>query len=70
MNYPELRAAIARSGKLKGDLAKDLSIGTTAFYNKCKGRSQFKQNEISQLARELQLTAEEVNNIFFDGGVN
>ncbi len=67
MNTPELRAAVARSGKTNRELAKSLGLSETAFYNKVGGQTQFKNSEIKKLAELLGLSLEAVNVIFFDG---
>lgn len=70
MNYPELRAAIARSGKTNRSLAKELGLSEQCFYNKMQGETEFKGSEIKKLARCLGLSMKGVDEIFFDGIVN
>lgn len=69
-DYAELRAATARAGKTNRQLAKDLELSEQAYYNKIKGRVQFKNSEMVMLARLLALDKNMVNHIFFDGELN
>lgn len=70
MNYPSLRAAIAKAGTSNRTLANNLGISEQAFYNKAAGRSEFKNSEIKTLAKALNLSMTLVNEIFFDSIVN
>lgn len=70
MNYPCLRAAIAKAGVSNRTLAYNLGLSEQAFYNKAAGRTEFKNSEIKILAKELDLSMKAVNEIFFDGKVN
>ena len=69
MNYPELRAAIARAGAAYSGLSLYLGISKQAFYNKLQGQSEFRCSEIQKLAGALGLSLEEVNLIFFDNAL-
>lgn len=70
LDYAELRAAAARAGKSNRQMAKDLGLSEQAFYNKIKGRTEFKNSEMVLLAGLLALDRDLVNNIFFDGELN
>lgn len=70
MNRPEMRMAVAREGKTYKALAAAIKVSEQALYNKMRGESEFKESEIKTLARELNLSMEEVNLIFFDNEVN
>lgn len=70
MNYPEFRTAVARAGVTNRELARGLGLSEQAFYNKLKGKAEFKNSEIKQITSILALTMESVNTIFFDGIVN
>lgn len=70
MNYPELRASIARAGVSNRKLSEFLGISEQAFYNKMQGGTEFKGSEIKKLASVLCLSMVDVNNIFFDASVN
>lgn len=65
MNSAELKAEIARAGKTYRSLARALNISEQAFYNKLNGETEFKASEIKTLTRELGLTSEAINYIFF-----
>lgn len=64
MNRAELRAAIARKGISKTDLAQALDISSTSLQLKLKGEREFKESEIQKLINVLGLTADDVNLIF------
>lgn len=70
MNYPEFRAAIARSGITNRELAHSLGLSEQAFYNKANGQTEFKNSEIKKLSGLLRLSMDAVNQIFFDAMVN
>lgn len=70
MNYPELRAAIARNGVSNRSIASQLSITEQALNNKMNGKTEFKNSEIKKLSQLLGLSLGEVNYIFFDSIVN
>ena len=70
MNVPELRAAIARTGKKLSEIATELGISRTAFYKKIKGVTDFTQSEIAGLAKCLALSPEQILFIFFDSKVS
>ncbi len=64
MNRAELKAAIARKGISKTDLAQALDISSTSLQLKLKGEREFKESEIQKLINVLGLTADDVNLIF------
>ena len=70
MNFPELRAAIARVGITNRRLAEYLGLSEQAFYNKIQGETEFKGSEIKGLAKILHLSMQDVNAIFFDKDLN
>lgn len=70
LNYPELRASIARNGMSNRKVSEMLGISEQAFYNKLQGETEFKGSEIKKLARILCLSMSDVNHIFFDSCVN
>lgn len=70
MNYPELKAALARKETSVSELAEAIEISKQAFYNKISGKSEFKNSEIVAIAEHLGLTGDDVNAIFFDAIVN
>ena len=66
MNYPELRASIARAGITNRKVAEILGLSEQALYNKIQGETEFKNSEIKNLASLLNLSMADVNYIFFD----
>lgn len=64
MNCKEFRAAIARAGVSKREIAAQLGVSEQAFYNKLNGRAEFKNSEIIKLSEMLGLSMEDVNLIF------
>lgn len=64
MNYPELRAAIARAGVTNRSLSESLGISDQALYNKMRGTAEFKSSEIKKIAGVLGLSLTAVNDIF------
>ncbi|MEL4860524.1 DUF739 family protein [Pseudoflavonifractor phocaeensis] len=69
MNYPELRASIARAGITNRKVAEILGLSEQALYNKIQGETEFKNSEIKNLASLLNLSMADVNYIFFDQSV-
>lgn len=65
MDRMELRAAIARTGKGRRELAEAMGITTRTLLNKLSGVTEFKAREIQTLARELGLDLSQVDRIFF-----
>lgn len=70
MNYPQLCTQMIEKGVTKRDVANRLNMSEQALYNKLNGTSEFKNSEIKVLAKILDLSMNDVNIIFFDGGVN
>ena len=70
MNYPELRASIARAGLTARMVSQRMGISAQALYSKMQGITEFKSSEIKQLADILNLSMPDVNHIFFDSSVN
>lgn len=65
MNAPELKVVITRKGRTNRSLAKTIGVSEQAFYNKLNGKSEFRASEIAAIARELELSLCEINDIFF-----
>lgn len=70
MNFAEFRAAVARANVANKTLAAHLGLSEQALYNKISGKTEFKNSEIVKLADILNLTMNDVNDIFFSGSVN
>lgn len=65
MNISELQAELGRNGISIPQLAKIVGISKKAMYERFKGETQFKQNEILTIKKELNLTDERLMAIFF-----
>ena len=66
MNVRKLKAAIAESGKLKGDLAEALGTSRSTFSAKINGHREFSFKEAEALCQLLGIdSAEEKVKIFF-----
>ena len=65
MNEGKLKAAMAMKGYSIPMLADKIGIGKKAFYQKIRGETQFKLCEIQSIAAALDLTADDINAIFF-----
>lgn len=48
-------------------IAKHLKINEATLYRKLNDQSEFTRSEIKALAELMQLTMDEINNIFFNG---
>jgi DNA-binding Xre family transcriptional regulator len=48
------------------ELAKEIGISSNTLYSKINGNSEFNRNEIMQIKDILHLTAEQVDNVFFN----
>ncbi|MBQ9252604.1 MAG: hypothetical protein IJ188_08210 [Clostridia bacterium] len=66
MNVKRLKARMIMMGKTVDGLCSALGISRTAWFRKTTGTSQFTQQEISLLRRELALDNDETAMIFFD----
>lgn len=65
MRQDLLKEKIDESGKTMTHLANILGITREALYNKLAGESEFKISEMNALIRDLRLTKEERDQIFF-----
>ena len=65
VNSNKLKKAINRKGLKIRYIAEKLGISHEAMYNKVKGKTEFKASEISALIDLLDLTANDVFEIFF-----
>lgn len=65
MNGNALRARMVLAGMNAKELCDKTGIGTSAFYRKIAGRTEFTQGEISEISRVLGLTHDELCEIFF-----
>lgn len=66
MNANKLRSKMVLYGDSVQDLASYLRISTQTLYNKMSDDgTEFKQNEITMIKIRYNLTAEEIDDIFF-----
>lgn len=65
MDGNELLAQIKRKGKTVKGLCEALGIGTSTFYKKLRGLSEFTRREIVGIKHYLNLTDDELRQIFF-----
>lgn len=70
MNIKELSAELGRQGITIPKLAKLVGIGKKAMYERFKGESQFKQNEILIIKKVLKLSDDRLMEIFFSEDVS
>lgn len=66
MNTKLLKAKIVEHGDTQAQLAVALGISASNLNDKINGKKSFRQNEISVIKTRYHLTADEVDNIFFD----
>ncbi len=67
MNSTELMAVRVRNSKRRTDIAQILGLKYDAYSRKERGMSNFTPRQIVLITKELGLTYEQVNDIFFDG---
>lgn len=70
MNSVKLRTSMLEKGKTMREISQFMHISEQAFYNKLYGKTEFKSSEILKLTAFLNLSMEQVNEIFFDSMVN
>ena len=66
MNSKKFKIKLLEKDKSIEDIASHIGCNIATLYRKLNGASDFSRNEIQQIANCLELTAEEVNLIFFD----
>lgn len=70
MNEKLLKIKMLEYGDTQTTLATALGVDYCTLNYKINGRSQFKQNEIGFIAERYNLTAEEIQQIFFSKEVS
>lgn len=72
MNKQELKAVMVRFGDNGGDLAEHLGINRSTFSSKLNesNGAEFTQSEIAKIKERYNLTASEVDAIFFSRAVS
>lgn len=68
MNERLLKSKMALHGDGRAELAKVLGIGEDTLSKKIQQQYDFKQGEIKLIAERYNLTADEIKEIFFNGG--
>lgn len=63
MNKDLLRYEMAKKGISVARMEQELGISHKAFWAKCNGRSEFRQSEIAQIIKILEL--DDAGEIFF-----
>lgn len=67
MNAPKLRSIMVLHGDTNKDLAEYLGISEQSVSNKInENGTEFKQGEIAKIKEKYNLSAEQVEEIFFD----
>ena len=66
MNMPILKAKMALHNDKGADLAKALGITETTLSTKINGKTDFTRNEIFKIKKRYNLSANEIDNIFFN----
>lgn len=69
MNRLELEFARKRKQKSKADMAAAIDKSVVSYSKKERGEVGFSDEEKVIIARELDLTGDQVNAIFFDGSL-
>ena len=69
MNSLELEYARKRKNKSKADMAAAIGKSEVSYAKKERGEVKFTDAEKIIVSRELDLTSEQVNAIFFDGNL-
>lgn len=65
MKSNELKAEIIRNGFSVKKIADAIGVKESTFYRKLRGDTQFKQCEILALKLTLDLSNDDINDIFF-----
>lgn len=66
----ELKAVMARLGDRQEDLAAYLGMSTSTLSLKINGEAEFRRPEIESIALRYQLSAKDIQRIFFAKTVN
>ena len=70
INVPKLKGKIIEKYGSQGKFAKELDISEQSWIKRLKGVRDFKYHDIEQIISLLELTDEEVSDIFFSTKVN
>lgn len=66
MNKQLLKAKIVEHGDTQAQLAAAIGISASNLNDKINGKVSFRQNEIAAIRNRYNLSAQEVDHIFFD----
>lgn len=64
-NYKRLKGRIREYYGSQENAAKNLNLSTTALNNKLNGKTQFTSDELFILINEMEVTPDEIKDIFF-----
>ncbi len=70
MNINDLKAEIARKNLSIPKLADLINVDKKTLYSRINGEKSFKQEEISAIAKVLELSSEQIMFIFFADAVS
>ena len=63
-NTNKLKAKIAERGLTMKELAENINISSSTFSQKVSGKVKFSQDDIRKIDKELNLTTDELREIF------
>lgn len=63
-NTNKLKAKIAECGLTMKELAKNINMSSATFSQKVSGKTKFSQDDIRKIDQELNLTSDEIREIF------
>ena len=64
-NINKLKAKIAERGLTMKEFAENINMSNATFSQKLSGKIKFYQDDIRKIDRELDLTSDELKEIFF-----
>lgn len=70
MNFNALKGEIVKKGKTIKACAEEIGMASFSLERRLKGEIEFKQSEILAIAEALELTDQEIIEIFFDEEVS
>ena len=70
MNKSMMKSVIVRNNDTQAALAQALNLPQSAISNRINGKIDFRISEIQCIRKRYKLTAQETEDIFFDGAVS
>lgn len=70
MNKSMMKSVIVRNNDTQEALAQALNLPQSAISNRINGKIDFRVSEIQRIRKRYKLTAQETEDIFFDGAVS